>query len=118
MTLPKMYATPALKPVMMKNPIGMMARSRSLSGEREKATFEKSRAGVKRETLSVLRVCSSPSHQLNSRGVRRCTHLLRTTIHYPPLGENPSDSTVAKASAPHSSHTPPSFQPTTAKIPP
>lgn len=42
--------------VMMTKPMGMMIKSASLSGEREKATFEKSRAGVKRETFILLRV--------------------------------------------------------------
>lgn len=37
----------------MTNPTGMMYKSASFSGVREKATFEKSRAGVKRETLTV-----------------------------------------------------------------
>lgn len=54
--VPRTQATAALKDVRKTKPTGMIARSLSLSGEREKATLEKRRAGVKSETLIRFRV--------------------------------------------------------------
>lgn len=75
-------ATVAERMLMMTNPTGMIARSLSLSGEREKATLEKRRAGVKSDTLSLLRTFLAESFtipffarihptRLCKRGVRR-----------------------------------------------
>ena len=62
-TLPMDQATPAEKAEMTTNPTGMMTSSCSLSGVRVKATLEKSSAGVKRVTLTLLSVCERKQRQ-------------------------------------------------------
>lgn len=89
-------ATVAERVLMMTNPTGMMARSLSLSGEREKATLEKRRAGVKSETLSLLRVWLQHGESAPAGREQESAHLLSGIVDDSLLCENPSYETARK----------------------